>query len=139
MPIMLHIWYSALIPVEVLQSLQDNILPLIKDVCTKIQPKPPSSLQAKTWRYGTRSLRLVLRKEQWIRLQQFFNVPEGLSAALAQKIRKSVMLAPGRRDYVDRALYTQPPAWRVCTMKFREDGILLPFGSSRKGFDIPNP
>jgi hypothetical protein len=138
-PIMLHIWYSALIPARVLQSLQVNILPLIEDVCAKIQSKPPSSLQAKTWTYDKRSLRLVLRKEQWFRLQQLFKVPDGLSAALAQKIRKSVTLAPERRDYLDRALYTQVPAWRVCTMKFREDGILLPFGSSRREFDTPNP
>ena len=138
-PIMVHIWYSALISVRVLQLLRDNILPLIKDVCTKIQSKPTSSQQAKIWRYGRSSVRLNLRKDQWIRLQQFFNVPDGLSPALAQNIRKSVMLAPERRDYLDRALYTQPPARRVCTMKFREDGILLPFASSRKEFDVPNP
>ena len=112
---------------------------LIGDVCAKIQPKPPSSLQAKTWTYDKTSLRLVLMKEQWIRLQQFFKIPDGLSAALAKKIRKSVTLAPERRDYRDRALYRQPPAWRVCTMKFREDGILLPFGSSRRELDTPNP
>jgi hypothetical protein len=108
--IMIHIWYSALIPARVLQLLQDNILPLIKDVCSKIQSKPGSSLKAKTWRYSNRSLRLVLRKEQWIRLQKFFDVPDGVSADLAQKIRKSVMLAPERRDYLDRKLFTQPPA-----------------------------
>ena len=138
-PIMLHIWYSSLVPATVLHSLQAHILPLIGDVCTKIRSKPLYSLQAKTWTYGNRSLRLVLRTEQWFRLRHFFYVPEGLSAALAQTIRKSVTLASERRDYVERALYNQPPAWRVCTMKFREDGILLPFGSSRRDFDTPNP
>ncbi len=138
-PIMIHIWYSALIPLRILQLLQNKILPLIKDVCTKIEFRPTSVPQAKTWRYDNRSLRLVLRKDEWIRLQQFFIVPERLSAASAQEIRKKVMLAPSRTDYVDRALCTQPPARRLCTIKFREDGILLPFGSSRKGFDIPNP
>lgn len=138
-PIMIHIWYSALIPVRVLRSLQDKILPLIKDVCQQIQSKPTSSLQSRTWRYGRSSVRLVLRKDQWIRLQQFFNVPDGLSAVLALKIRRSAMLAPARTDYLDRALFAQSPAQRVCTMKFREDGILLPFASSRQEFEVPNP
>ncbi|RAL62446.1 hypothetical protein DID88_005012 [Monilinia fructigena] len=47
--------------------------------------------------------------------------------------------SPLRRDYIDRAFYTRPPAWRVCATKFRTDGILLPFGQSRKDFNMPNP
>ncbi|KAI9875688.1 MAG: hypothetical protein M1830_008116 [Pleopsidium flavum] len=138
-PIMIHVWYSALVPAQVLHSLRDNILPLIQGVCTKIQAKPGKTLLSKTWTYGTRSLCLVLRKEQWDRLLSYFEVPNGLSMVQAQAIRASTTLAPERKDYVDRALYTQPPAWRVCTMKFRKDGILLPFGSSCKEFDTPNP
>ncbi|KIW63760.1 hypothetical protein PV04_08738 [Phialophora macrospora] len=138
-PIILHIWYSAFIPAAVLDLLQLHILSQVDDVCTKIQSKPLSSLQAKTWTYENRSLRLVLRKEQWFRLKTMFSLPEGLSYSKAQKIRRSVTLAPERKDYVDRALYAQPPPWRVSKMKFREDGIILPFGSSRREFDTPNP
>lgn len=139
MPIMLHIWYSALLPTQMLRSLQENVLPLVQEVCKKIQAKPAQSLLSKTWIYGSRSLRLVLTKEQWDSLLLYFEVPDGLSAAQAQAIRALTTLAPERKDYVDRALFTQPPAQRVCTMKFRKDGILLPFGSSRKEFDTPNP
>ena len=138
-PMMLHLWYSALIPAQMLRSLQDNILPLIQEVCNKIKSKPAQSLQSKTWTYGTRSLRLVLTKEHWDHLLPYFEVPDGLSAAQAQVIRAATTLAPERKDYLERALLTQPPAWRVCTMKFRKDGLLLPFGSSRQEFDTPNP
>lgn len=34
-PMMLHIWYSALIPAQTLRSLWDSILPLIQEVCKK--------------------------------------------------------------------------------------------------------
>ncbi|KAH0565170.1 hypothetical protein GP486_001434 [Trichoglossum hirsutum] len=137
--IMLHIWYSALIPEQMFRSLQDNILPLIQKVCAKIREKPAMSLQSKTWRYGARSLRLVLQKAMWDRLPSYLQVPDGLSMAEAQNVMSSTTLAPERRDYVDRALYTRPPPWRVCITKFRKDGILLPFGQSRRGFDTPNP
>ena len=138
-PMMLHIWYSALVPAQMLESLRDNILPLIQEVCNKIQAKPAQLFLSKTWTYGTRSLRLILTKEQWNHLLRYFEIPDGLSAAQAQAIRLSTTLAPERKDYLERALLSQPPAWRVCTMKFRKNGILLPFGSSRQEYDSPNP
>jgi hypothetical protein len=33
--IMIHLWYSALIPKEMLQALQNKVFPLIEAVCTK--------------------------------------------------------------------------------------------------------
>lgn len=138
-PTILHLWYSALITEEMYRALRDDILPLIQEVCSKIREKPLASLQAKTWKYGTRSVRLVLQKEQWDRLPSYLEVPSGLSAAQAHQIRIATMLAPERRDYIDRAMFTRPPAMRVCTTRFREDGILLPFGSPRTNFNTPNP
>ena len=138
-PIMLHIWYSALVSAEMLRSLQNSVLPLIQEVCKKIQAKPAHALLSKTWTFGSRSLCLVLTKEQWDCLPLYFEVPDGLSMAQAQAIRASSTLAPERKDYLERALLSQPPAWRTCTVKFRKDGILLPFGSARKELDTPNP
>jgi hypothetical protein len=34
-PIMLHMWYSALIPAQMLRCLQEKVLPLVQDVCGK--------------------------------------------------------------------------------------------------------
>jgi hypothetical protein len=137
--IMLHTWYSALVPKKIVDSLQVNIATLIKDVCGKIEHKNDDSLQAKTWKYGTRSLRVVLKKSQWNRLLLYFEVPVGLLTAQAQRIRVATTLAPERKDFVDRALYNRPPVWRASMMKFRSDGILLPFGASRQDRDTLNP
>jgi hypothetical protein len=137
--IMLHIWYSALIPAQTLNLLHAKVLPLIQEVCAKVQDKSPDSLQSKTWTNGTRSLRVVLQKRLWARLPAYLQVPDGLSANQAQSIMRSTTLAPERTDYLERALYSRPPSSRVCTVKFREDGLLLPFGSHRDEFDTPNP
>ncbi|KAB8302796.1 hypothetical protein EYC80_006141 [Monilinia laxa] len=137
--IMIHIWYSAFIPEPVLHKIQEQVLPLIEDVCSKVRCRPEKSLQSKTWVFGTRSLSLILSKASWDLLPAFFRVPDGWSASQAQKLMTETTLSPLRRDYIDRALYTCPPAWRVCATKFRTDGILLPFGQSRKDFNIPNP
>jgi hypothetical protein len=61
-PMMLHIWYSALIPANMFQSLKNKLLPILQEVCTKIQSKPAKSMQAKTWTVGDRSMSLVLHK-----------------------------------------------------------------------------
>ncbi|KAJ9663962.1 hypothetical protein H2201_005444 [Coniosporium apollinis] len=137
---MLHLWYSALIPAQILRAIQENIRPLIQDVCAKIAAKRAGSFQAKKWTYGTRSLRLVLKKEEWNRLLSYFEIPDGLSMTQVHAIRTATTLAAERRDYLDRWLYILPPARRVGAMKFRVEGILLPFGSCRRDFDTtPNP
>lgn len=138
-PIMLHVWYSALVPEQMLRSLQERLLPSIREVCAKIQEKPETSLLSKTWACGSRSLRLVLQKAIWDHLPSYLQVSEGMSTAQARYVMTSSTLAPERRDYVERAFYTRPPPWRVCITKFRQDGILLPFGSPRREFDTPNP
>jgi hypothetical protein len=66
-------------------------------------------------------------------------VPQGLSVDAAMQMRRSIMLALERIDYVDKRLYKMSPARRTCAWKFRADGLLLPYGVSRKDFDVPNP
>ncbi|PQE06221.1 MYND finger family protein [Rutstroemia sp. NJR-2017a BBW] len=136
---MLHVWYSAFITESIMGNLQNRVLPLFEDVCSKIQSRPEDSLQSKTWSFGTQTLSLVLPKKSWDRLPSYLKVPEGLSKTKAQDLMMETTLAPSRRDYIERAFFTRPPAWRVCAQKFRKDGILLPFGQSRKEFTVPNP
>lgn len=138
-PMMLHLWYSALVPADLVARLTSNLLPLIQDVCSKISNKPENSLQAKTWKYKTHSMRVILQKSQWTKLLSYFEVPADLSASKAHDIRIASTLAPSRVDHLHRFLYTIPTGKRLVVTKFREDGILLPFGASRKDFTIPNP
>ncbi|KAL5410092.1 hypothetical protein PMIN04_010751, partial [Paraphaeosphaeria minitans] len=137
-PIMIHVWYSALLPRAMLDTIRRVALGPIMDVCEKIKDKPVYSIQAKTLTFGQRILRIVLKKNQWNELKEYFDIPPGLTSEDAQVIRRRVMLAPERIDYLHRALCNQTPPIRVATVTFREDGILLPHGASRKQFDTPN-
>jgi hypothetical protein len=137
--IMIHVWYSALLPRVMIDTLHRLVLGRISDVCEKIKDKPSTSIQAKTFYFGRRSLRLVLKKQQWDELKEYCNVPQDLTKDDAQAIRRRIMLAPERVDYLHRALCNQPSQFRVATVTFRKDGILLPHGTSRQEFDTPNP
>lgn len=137
--VMIHTWYSALLPPSVLKSLHSTVLPLIRTVCAKIASKPPDQLLGKTFTHGRGSVRLVLTRRCWEALQAYLEVPSGLTAAEAKRVRGATVAAPARRDYVDRALFCQPPAWRAATIRFRSEGVLMPFGAATGTFDVPNP
>ena len=136
---MIHIWYSALIPQALLASLREKVLPLLEDVRSKIHTKASNILFSKKWEFGSSTLQLVLKRDQWVMLPSYLDVPEGLSASKAQQVRKAATMAAERKDYLDRWLCAQLPELRVSKMNFRTHGILLPFGSSKKPFDTPNP
>lgn len=135
----LHIWYSAQIEVSHIELLDTAVRPLIEDMCQKIAKKLEDVLLAKTWSWGTKSVRLVLSKKAWEATLSYLSLPTGLSSQKAHDLRLVVTLAPQRKDYVDRHLFSQTPTQRVCLMKYRTDGILLPFGNPRKCYDVPNP
>lgn len=138
-PMIIHLWYSALLPSCVMHAIQTNILPMVEHVCQKIKTKPGGALQAKTFEMGDRKLQITLKKEDWVRLARFCQVPEGLTAEAAQRIRRRITLAPERVDYRDRALLNMPAGVRQGEMYFRHTGVLLPYGCSIKDFDTPNP
>lgn len=138
---LIHLWYSASLPSDILLQLVSRVKPLFTDVCERISAKGDEEIVEKTWNFSHhRSLRLVLNKEEWFRLEALCEVPSDLTQDKAHHIRTAITLAPGRRDYRDRWYFKDATSsTRVSKKKFREDGLLLPFGHHRVGFDRPNP
>lgn len=58
---------------------------------------------------------------------------------MAASICTSAVYSLARRDLHHNRLYAYWPALQMCIDKFRKDGILLPYGSSRDEFDAWNP
>ncbi|KAI0804923.1 hypothetical protein GGR55DRAFT_690875 [Xylaria sp. FL0064] len=135
---MLHIWYSALVT-ESCYNLLQKLKPLVENVCNKIAEKPYQTLWGETWNFGGNSLRLILTREAWTKLPSYLDVRAGMTKETAQAIRQAVMNAPSRVDYVDRAIMLRPPTMGLGVVKYRSDGILVPFGQDREAFAIPNP
>ncbi|KAJ5761103.1 hypothetical protein N7520_008259 [Penicillium odoratum] len=135
----IHLWYSTLVRTSDIEILHTRILPLIEDISEKVKDKPPGKLLAKTWKFGTRSLRIVLEQSFWIRLLSFFKKPAALTIDQANETRKANTLAHSRRDYQDRYMLCLSPTQRIAFYKFRQDGLLLPFGYPRHAFREPNP
>ncbi|KAF9773218.1 hypothetical protein IL306_009010 [Fusarium sp. DS 682] len=135
----IHVWYSSFIRKSDLDILEQRVRPLIQTICDKTKEKPAGQVLGKTWTFGNRSLRLVLCKSAWDRLLAFLEIPNDLTTQQASDLRKAVTLAESRIDYRDHHNLLIAPAHRVAKQRFREDGILQPFGAGRTEFTIPNP
>lgn len=135
----IHTWYSSSITLRQLNVLRSAIKPLFQDVCDKIENKPSGTVLGKTWTFGNRSLRLELPKESWISVINYFRIPQLLTNVEANEIRTRITLAPERLDFRHRRYAVLSPAQRLVADRFREDGLLLPFGSNRRWFFLPNP
>ncbi|USW53875.1 hypothetical protein Slin15195_G071940 [Septoria linicola] len=136
---MIHLWYSAYIRKQDADLLRQYVQPLIRDLLHKISPHAPHQNVKKTWIFGSVQLSVGLTKDNWQQLLQLCETPQEVDKETARVARQSVTLAPHRVDYRELRMLSQDPAHRVCEERFRKDGILLPFGHPRAGFDIPNP
>ncbi|KAM0126323.1 hypothetical protein ACHAO1_010135 [Botrytis cinerea] len=138
---LIHLWYSAFLPSYVLSQLYDRVQPLISNVCSKIITKSAGATIGKTWYFRCgRTFRLVLKKEQWVKLEKICNSKEVLSLSQAIDLRATINLTSERLDYRERWQFKDAtPSMRISKQRFREDGLLLPFGHSRIGFNDPNP
>ena len=134
----LHLWYSLLIPSDTYQKLQNDILPLIADVLAKIANKPASSAQSKTWEFGQSKLNLTTTKAVWQGMPTYITGCAGMTQDGAIAAYQAVTMAANLEADIDVLLYRQLPGWRVAKLKFHQEGLLLPFGASRAEFTTPN-
>jgi hypothetical protein len=64
---LIHLWYSASLPSDILLQLLSRVKPLFTDVCEQISAKGDEETVEKTWNFPHhRSLRLVLRKKRMV-------------------------------------------------------------------------
>lgn len=148
----IHTWYSALIPQATLDALRGR--PMRKIDAALIQcfkthgidiAREPDQEELKKMCYGElqcsggTTLQLTLKLAMWLGIRDFFDPPEGMTAATARSIRRAVTKLPSRQDFRERRMFFMRPADRLCNDRFQDDGILLPFGASRESHTIPNP
>jgi hypothetical protein len=59
-------------------------------------------------------------------------------AETAHRNMKFIRMNPSRIDYLDRYLFTLKPPHRLAACRYRDNGILLPFGMSTDRYTQPN-
>ena len=135
--LILHVWYSGRLSKGMLAAIEKCVKEPVAAVVAKIQGKPSDVMQLKKWTYGAVRMTVCLYKPQWTTLLQILEAKHEVQKTEGQ--RRKVVLAPNRLDYRDRELYSLSGSRRMCSTKFRETGVLAPFGSCLERFDCSNP
>jgi hypothetical protein len=137
----IHLWYSGFLPSSLATSLKDKVGGLLEDSCTHTVEATHDEMIKKTWTFAPSTvLSVSLPKDKWPLLKKFLEVPADLTAQSAKVIRAKVVMSPERADYRERWYFKDAnPSMRLAKQRFRIDGLLLPFGHPRTGFDVPNP
>ena len=135
--IMLHIWYSARLKPKMLQDVKDRVRPLIVQALKKFEQKNDNTLLSETWTFGSRALSRSLYKHQWESTLRLLDAKHPVSNSEAHK--QYVMLNATGMDVLEHCLSEMSPSRRVCTVKRRESGMFLPFGSCMEEYTCPNP
>ena len=133
----LHIWYSARLKPEMLQNVKDRVRPLIAQMVEGIEQRENDTLLSETWTFGSRVLSIHLYKYQWDFILKLLDADHPVSKSEAQ--RQNGMLNDTRKDYRERMLFQMSPSRRACSVKMRESGMLLPFGSCLDEYTCSNP
>ncbi|KAG8628190.1 hypothetical protein KVT40_004063 [Elsinoe batatas] len=133
---LVHIWYSARLCPDHVALLDSVVKPLFHDVVNKTNGAHEDRLLSKTIRIDTGYLRIILTRGQWCYMHKRLSTPMDSGQAHASRHR----ILSARKDHLHR-IYTAITTdchRRLAMEKFRERGILLPYGSSDKDFTIPN-
>ena len=138
---LIHVWYSAFVPSSLVTSLKDQVGSLLQDNCTHTIEAAHDGMIRKTWTFSpSRVLSITLPEDKWPLVSEYLEVPAGLTEQSAKEIRAAVVMSPERADYRDRWYFKDAtPCMRLAKRRFRSDGLLLPFGHPRTGFNVPNP
>ena len=135
--LILHIWYSARLTQGMLAAIDKHATQPIADTVAKIKDKDDKVIQSKKWTFGTAQIIVRMYKPQWKNLLHILEAKHDVNKT--EEERRKIVLAPSRIDYRNRELFNLPGFARMCSTKFREAGVLAPFGSALDHFDRSNP
>ena len=135
--LVLHLWYSARLTCNMIASIKKYAREPIADVVAKIQGKAENVIQAKKWAFGDTQITVRWFKQQWIGVLKILDAEHNVIKS--EESRKKIVLAPSRVDYRDRELISLSGSRRACSNRFREVGVLLPFGHCLDQYENTNP
>ena len=144
---MLHLWYSARLTPD-MTAVISHIKKLMENALEKFNNFGEDHLWRSTWNFGTRQLSLSLHKEAWplmVRILSSEHVGPSFELGFQEPglvtdaRRRFVMLTPHLLDQRESHLFDLPPSQRLSAQRFREHGVLSPFGSDISAFTLANP
>lgn len=131
---MIHLWYSAFLTPEHRATIDRCVRPVVEEVVGEIKNKQDDLPVEKTVQKGKVSLRIILQKTDWIRMLDMLD--RNLDPDHARISRNNLLCH--RKDFLHRDLLMKRGYQRTTCCRFRDTGILKPFGADVSDFTATN-
>jgi len=146
--VILHLWYSMALTKPMLVLIKRVIGQFVRGTLSNFSIAPDCreekgavNIISSLVKVGKVNLQLHLDRNQWRRLVSIATADE-IDFQSAEASRLSTNVNPTARCHIDSLQLGRrktPIFRRVADSKFRQTGILLPFGASTGAFNSPNP
>ena len=133
----LHLLYSVKLTEEIDLLVKQVLHPILLEVINEVLDESSPTRLIRTWPTRNGPLKAVFSDDQWRLIARCLMLP--ISGNTWEHKRRAVMNAPHRIDVADQRLYKFSGERRMCDVRFRETGMLLPFSSSDEVYKVPNP
>jgi len=138
-----HFWYSSSLKGEESRPLVKNISSLVKEGRSKPEEESADPDLTRVQVYRTSSCSTVvasLFNEEWREIYDILDFRPSLRHDEAEARRIVATQSSPALDFCRKVMFSSsPPAHHVVDRKYLDTGILLPYGESTDGFDVPNP
>ena len=127
----LHLQYSAALTPKQAVYVAERLVPLFSDLANS---RGRSGCDKEIPLRGGGALHLSFTEISTVvrMITSTYSLPTAI------RFMHDIVLAPSRRDYLDRYLFALHGAHRIAEMHLRETGVVLPFGASIAHFTEPN-
>ncbi|KAL8784828.1 MAG: hypothetical protein Q9213_003732 [Squamulea squamosa] len=135
--LILHLWYSSRLTPTLMSVLGSKITPEMSRSVEAAEDKNQGDLISQSWSLHSATVSVHLSRTQWYFILKVLQAKH--SVAESEPNRQSITVSKRRSDHRERHYYNLTPSMRLCSHKFRQGGVLLPFGYSDKNFNVVNP
>jgi len=141
-----HFWYSSALTPHMMATMKEMLAPIVREFCKDLETPSPDfkGVIISEWDVGESdtTVRVLFPEKIWRRLLAVVEGDCPCDFEAAEKSRREINVNPASqhtRDEQDRINFLAPPSRRLTDNKFRERGIMLPFGTPAESFIVPNP
>jgi hypothetical protein len=135
---MVHLNYSFALPPNVWGDITRAILPSLEDFYQSVKHKKPDMKVSNSWKFGKQTIRATMARKHWKRAIEILRPKVPMSFDQAAASRKAVVLSVDNKVHRQLKLWNMPSIFRISDIRFRETGILLPFGHPVSEYTQPN-
>jgi hypothetical protein len=135
---MVHLSYSFALPADLWEDITSVLLPCVEEFYRSVKHKKPDVKVSNSWKFGSQTIRTTMSRKDWKRIMEILKPSVPMSFDQAAASRQAVVSNPAYKNHRGLKLWNTYPSLRRADIRFRQTGIVLPFGFPVSNYRQPN-